>query len=271
MKRILALNAGPASVRLRTNDRAVAEFLERRYSEYLNDSDPGAMLDISVNSSLDFKNPTAFKIEADDSSLAARSSAASLEWDFKARRGKLEVAPMHLYFPIENTLRILFSRLELEAGATLVHAAAIIGKGFEKAALFPGRSGAGKSTLATEAAAAGAVALGDDLVVLVKSKNGWTVASTPFAGVDSPRPHNRNAPLGMIAFLGGRGGTELKPVRTTEAAAALAACIPFPDALRGRSGKTALGLAAEAVKSVPVFRANRLKGEDPAPLWEAAR
>jgi len=270
MNGLFTLRVGPAMICLSAGSDEIAQFLHQRYSAHIVRTASDALLEIRFNPALDFKNPTAFKIEADDSTLSARSSAASLEWDFQKRRGMLETAPVYLYFPIENSLRILFSRLELEYEATLVHAAAAVGKGRRKAALFPGRSGAGKSTLSKAAEDSGATALGDDIVAIFKNENGWFAAGTPFAGVESPRPPYLSAPLGMIAFLGGRGKTELKPIGSAEAAAALAASIPFSDALSGTSGKTALRLAADAAKTIPVFRASYELGGDPSPLWEHA-
>ncbi len=264
------LQTGGIRLSLATEEPVIRDFLKERYGAFFLDEETRKRLEIKFDKTL-HRSATDFKITFDGSSLTATSNAARLTWNAKKENGTLEVADIYIYFPIENALRILLSRLAAGCSSLLVHAAAVLGAGCIKAAVFPGTSGAGKTTLATAAAEHGAAVLGDDLVFLVKRKGTWFAESSPFTGLDTPRPEKLSAPLGCIGLLGGRGKTCMEPVSPPRAAAALVASIPFPKALEPAEAKLVLDRTADAAGSTMVCRASYLAGSDPSPLWEECR
>ncbi len=82
---------------------------------------------------------------------------------------------------LEYFLRIACALLAHHAGGLLVHAAGLQVSG--AVYLFIGQSGSGKSTVV--ALSEGAVALGDDLILLRPTSDGWQAYGTPFWNLDA--------------------------------------------------------------------------------------
>ncbi|MCS6842790.1 MAG: hypothetical protein NZ528_00470 [Caldilineales bacterium] len=82
-------------------------------------------------------------------------------------------------------LRAVLAVLAFEAGGLLVHAAGFLRRG--RAVLLTGRSGIGKSTsVRVSAGLPDTVALGDDLILLMPTADGWWAHGTPFWNPEAP-------------------------------------------------------------------------------------
>lgn len=83
---------------------------------------------------------------------------------------------------VENFLRVAFAHLALAAGGVLIHAAGVVRNG--RAYVFFGPSGSGKTT--ATAMSAGSLVLSDDLLLIVREKDGFRATSVPFRGLVTP-------------------------------------------------------------------------------------
>lgn len=124
----------------------------------------------------------------------------------------------------ENFLRVIYAWMCLERQALLVHACGVI-RG-EAGYVFFGPSGDGKTTT-TRLSLAYSV-LSDDLVILKQAAGEWRVYGVPFRGdlPEAPRS-NRNAPLRGIFTLVKDIEHHIEPLKSFEAVARLASCVPF--------------------------------------------
>lgn len=100
-------------------------------------------------------------------------------------------------YTIDHTLRILFGLLAPRHDALMLHSCGIISGGV--ANVFAGQSGAGKSTLAS--LAGDRPLLSDEHVLVRRSGDGWSAASTPFWGSYAKPGPARQAPLARLWSL----------------------------------------------------------------------
>jgi len=133
--------------------------------------------------------------------------------------------PDELAGVVENLLRILVAYALLARGGALVHGAGVA-RG-DRAGLFFGVSGAGKTTLSRLAHAAGRRILSDDMLALVPEAGGVRALSAPFAGEFRDASRHKGLDLDGIFRLRQAPRHALRPLRRSEALAALVVCTPF--------------------------------------------
>ena len=134
-----------------------------------------------------------------------------------------------------NLLRVLAAYRLLDAGGALLHSAAVADRG--AGTLFVGRSGAGKSTVARQALARGLGVLSDELAALTPAPGGAAVSALPFAGdLEPARRPAPPLPLARVLLLAQARRDALVPVSAAQAVAAAAACAPWINADRHRTG-----------------------------------
>ncbi|MEJ2369108.1 MAG: hypothetical protein P8Z49_12410 [Acidobacteriota bacterium] len=115
---------------------------------------------------------------------------------------------------MENYLRWVVSDLAIERGAFILHAAGLLRN--SRAYLFFGHSGAGKSTVT--ALSEGCQVLSDDLVLLVKTDEGFKATTTPFWGTFPQSAKD----TGLYPVAGLFRLRQSKDVKTTPVSGALA-------------------------------------------------
>lgn len=152
---------------------------------------------------------------------------------------------------LEYYLRIVMAALAYQRGGLLVHGAALVLDG--QAHLFIGQSGSGKSTVV--ALSPHAVALGDDLVLLRPTAQGWQAYGTPFWNWQAGQRAGQTSQgaLRGIYKLVQSPEVRLEPLPRAAAVAELAANCPIvndvPEWWPGL-----LGVCRELASAVPVQR-----------------
>ena len=126
----------------------------------------------------------------------------------------------------ENALRVLLALALIRRGGLLLHAAGVVRSG--RATVLFGRSGSGKSTVAR--LARGRPVLGDDLVALARTDDGWVAHATPFGGGAARRRASRSARLGSLLRLRHGSSFELRPLTPAAAVAELLQSTVLPAA-----------------------------------------
>lgn len=128
----------------------------------------------------------------------------------------------------ENAARYLVARVAAESGGAALHGAGVIRNG--RAFVFAGPSRSGKSTAV--ALSGGAVSLGDDYAVLLRTPRGWEVPAVPFDNSErAPTYEGPPAPLGLVCRLHQAPSPKLARRQGPLAHASLAASLAFPWAL----------------------------------------
>ncbi len=152
---------------------------------------------------------------------------------------------------MENYLRWTVADLALDRDGFVLHSAGLVRAG--KAYIFFGHSGAGKSTAtAMSVEAKGALALSDDLVLLLKEGTVFKAATTPFWGTMPQKVKERGVyPLAAIFHL-----RQSPEVRTASLSPALAtgmvlSCCPFVASTSRRTTRL-VPLVEDLCRSVPV-------------------
>jgi hypothetical protein len=268
MERAVNLQAGGVLLTIRTAEHLIEKHVSERYGAFVVREHAESVLTVAFDETLDFSDPSNFKVSLAGGTLAASSSAARLEWDIAQGGGMLTLMREHIAFPFENVLRILLGRLTAFGEGLLVHSAGVKPKGSERVAVICGPSGSGKSTIAEQAAQHGHYVLGDDLVFLVRRSGAWLAETSPFADPYGPPPARMEGPLGCIGHLSGRKRTERGHMAAPAAIASLVASLPFSRAFCPEATRRVLEKAADAGGSADVYRMGYRLGDDPAPLWE---
>jgi hypothetical protein len=136
-------------------------------------------------------------------------------------RGELVMRPQG---DMENFLRVLFAWLCIDHDGLLIHASGVIWQ--DKGYVFFGPSGSGKTTLAR--LSLDRTVLSDDLVIVKKDKGVFRLCGVPFRGdfPEAPR-NNASANLRGLFALAKDEANFVVPLSKPEAAARLAACVPF--------------------------------------------
>lgn len=123
---------------------------------------------------------------------------------------------------IEYGLRCLFAFMVFNSGGILLHASGIVID--QTGYLFIGKSGAGKSTIVRNSY--DKEILGDDMLAVFPSENGWNVMATPFTnpGLQSVKP--KKVHLGNLYYLRKSLSTYSEEISSSEALAELVANVP---------------------------------------------
>jgi hypothetical protein len=165
---------------------------------------------------------------------------------------------------LENYLRWVIADLALEREGFVVHSAGLVRAGL--AYLFFGHSGAGKSTAtALSVESAGALALSDDLVLILKQPDGYAAVATPFWGSLPQQAKVRGTyPLAGLYSLRQAPEVALNPIAPGLATGMLLSCCPFvSDAARRM--QHLLPMVENICRRVPVYELSFRK--DPS-FWE---
>lgn len=169
-------------------------------------------------------------------------------YDFSSQQGELLMRPGG--YP-ENFLRALYAWLGVEHGSLLLHSSGVVHKG--RGYVFFGASGSGKTTITR--LSVGDFILSDDLVMLRRqpgTPSSVAVYGTPFRGdfAEAPRLNTSAKLCGLYALVKDQVH-ELRPINREQAAAMLAACVPFVMSRPDSAGRV-LELCQRIVDAQPV-------------------
>jgi hypothetical protein len=165
---------------------------------------------------------------------------------------------------LENYLRWVIADLALEHDGFVIHSAGLVRGG--RAHLFFGHSGAGKSTAtALSVESAGAVALSDDLVLVLKRFDGYVAVATPFWGSLPQQVKERGTyPLAGLYSLRQAPEVAMNLIAPGLAAGMVLSCCPFVSDAARRMERL-LPLVEHLCREVPVYELFFKK--DPS-FWE---
>jgi hypothetical protein len=166
-----------------TGERALTELLFQRYEGFISEQPPHFTLRAVINSSAIQSGPlevtpSPITIERRGRRYLLSGDQCSADYDETSRTGVITL-PRNLT-SLDLLLKVLFAHYLLDEDAFFVHACAV-GRP-EGGDLFFGPSGSGKSTLAGLAAQTGAVVLADELVIVRRRGDAFTIHGTPFWG-----------------------------------------------------------------------------------------
>lgn len=136
------------------------------------------------------------------------------------------VHPRHK-LAIENALRVLYSLLLMRHDGLLLHAAGVVRDPGATVAF--GSSGSGKTTVARMAR--GRALLGDDLVALRRTRDGWCASATPFGGELAKGRRNRTARLHELFRLRQGAAFGVRPMAGARGVSELLQSVVLPAAL----------------------------------------
>lgn len=124
-----------------------------------------------------------------------------------------------------NVLHATIAWRIVDRGGLLLHAASAVldGRGF----VLVGAEGAGKSTWARGMAASGAIALGDDIALVLPSASGFELCGSPLRAREFDGGSPGRWPLAAILLPRHAAEPSLSPVSNLEIHATLAANLPF--------------------------------------------
>ena len=226
----LTLEVGGLAVRLEGIPGPLVVPLAERYHPFLSDAPPlhSLRLESGDPAYLEFVPYSYLQLEE----RPADGGRVLASHDFAAWRAG-EIGRLRLCDPVsvkpslqavENYMRWVFADLALARGGFVFHAAGLVRDG--RARVFFGPSGAGKSTVVS--LCPGLTVLSDDLVLLLRSEDGWHAATTPFAGTLPQQAKDRAVyPLAGLYRLTQSAAHELRPVPLHVAVGMVAACCPF--------------------------------------------
>lgn len=214
----------PVTLDLTNCDRDLRARLAEKYADFIVPAQAPIQISISVEPG------TKFLPFAPTWQVRTSQQNGRLNFESHYEKGWVERGSRHAELVMreegdpENFLRVIYAWMCLERQALLVHACGVI-RG-EAGYVFFGPSGDGKTTTASLSSAF--IVLSDDLVILKQAAGEWRVYGVPFRGdlPEAPRS-NRNAPLRGIFSLVKDTNHHIEPLKSFEAVARLAACVPF--------------------------------------------
>lgn len=162
------LSSPGVSLRLITDDAAIADRVEERLGPHLSDGISDAELVLDAAHVADARwDPDLYGRLAGDV-LRIEQSGGIGEFDLHTRRGRIAVASHVEYFHnyIENALRMILVELAERTGMRICHTAALAEPATKQAWLFHGPSGSGKTTSTEMALGAGWLPINDDLAFI---------------------------------------------------------------------------------------------------------
>ncbi len=203
-------DAGPRSGR-RGKEPAMAARLRARYAPYVfSGGTPDAVFQVSPKP-LRRRVPSDVGLRFDGATLRLERSDFLAAYEPSRGQGRLETADNPYSF--DSFLRVFMSWLLPRSGGMLAHAASLArdGAGY----LFPAVSGGGKSTLTRTAGPA--EALSDELSLVLRDKDGYALAGSPFWGELACRSRPVEVPLKGIYFLEKGPRPAVRPLPKTQA------------------------------------------------------
>jgi len=166
-----------------TGNRALTALLSQRYAGFFSDLPPRFTLTAVIDPTSTQGKP--LEVTANPITIKRRDhryhlfgDQCSADFDLTSRTGVITL-PLNLT-SLDLLLKVLYAHYLLEEDAFFVHACAV-GRP-EGGDLFFGPSGSGKSTLAELAAKTGAAVLADELVIVRRRGDTFSIHGTPFWG-----------------------------------------------------------------------------------------
>lgn len=181
----ISFAVGGLTIAVASDDRRLAQALARRYEPWLVEGPSLCRVQVRCGQGPRLPgrpSPAAYF----DPDRACHLQAPGYHGVIAAdgRSGALELAVAD-EADADYFLRAALALLAFEAGGLLVHGAGFLRRG--QAVLLTGRSGIGKSTsVRVSAGLPDTVALGDDLILLMPTADGWQAFGTPFWNPEAP-------------------------------------------------------------------------------------
>ncbi len=253
------VSVGGIAVQFSGLSEALLPAAQERYSPFLSDEPPlhTVVLYDGPEHYLDMAEDGFMRVEERDFPegriMVSHDFAAF--WPAGASAGTLRVS---VAFPLskvlsamENYLRWCVADLAIERGGFVLHSAGLVLEG--KAYVFFGHSGAGKSTATTlSLEGRGALALSDDLVLLLREGDRFLAAATPFQGSMAQRVKEKGlCPLAGLFHLRQSAEVGTLPLARAAAVGMLLSCCPFV-ADPGRRSEYLLPIVEDLCRAVPV-------------------
>ena len=149
---------------------------------------------------------------------------------------------------VENFYRLMCSLMAVRNGGFLFHAAGIVKE--DKAYVFFGPSGSGKSTAAGFSKGAGI--LSDDMIILRKTRKGFSASGTPFKGTPTTGNINATFPVAGMFRLVKAGEVSVEKLHRALGMSEVICSIPLLE--ENPDKERILSLVEEMVRQVPVAR-----------------
>jgi hypothetical protein len=224
------LDIAGLGIKIRSNSSIVLDGLEKRYKNFILSDACKEIFQIEIetlqNKFFLFESKEPILSYSQTGRLSITTHACFGDFLLQDWTGTIKIdAQAELKTILNETeylLRCLYAFMVFSSGGLLVHASGIV---IEKLGyIFIGKSGAGKSTIIRNSKDKDI--LGDDMLVVYPSSNGWFVMSTPFTNPDLHGIKPNRARLGKINYLRKSLSTYSEEVTTSEAVAELAANVP---------------------------------------------
>ena len=247
----LSLTIGDVSLPLRFDDGFVRGAVEEKWRGFLSPVGEEWAVEISSSPTLGILgDPLApLSVRKEGPVLRFESPFFRGEWRGPGEGGSVVVSSDRRYLDcsLENSLRFLFSVAALPRGGVLIHAAAVIHRGLERALLFFGDSGTGKTSVSALAVSLGHLCMSDDLVMMGRRGRRPVVYSTPFRGeLNHLEGGSRAVPIAGLFGLVPSKENGVVPLAGAEAVSRVVSSVPF---MEGR-GREAYGRLMEAVGEI---------------------
>jgi hypothetical protein len=176
----------PARLKLTGATGEIKEGFNKRYSKFKTyDSKYAYKIELKFSGSVSCSRNISYKFEGSVCRITGRGM--EVEFSEKATCGRV-FGDIHI---LDSLLRIIYSRMLINQGGFLIHAAASAGE------LYTGPAGSGKTT----SVRGDENMLGDDIIALKKTNGRWRIFSTPFTGEFEGLVENTSEKLNRINIL----------------------------------------------------------------------
>jgi hypothetical protein len=256
-----ALTVGPLRVIVAADEPAVHQALRAAYRSFTVGSEPVPhTLTVRVTY-LPGPAPAAWPFTFDDGVLHFTAAHGLGQIDVRRSAAQVSLTAPHPFEPVDYVVRAALALLAFEADGLLFHAAGLARRGVGYG--FFGYSGSGKTTVAR--VSTDAVALNDDLVVLLPHVDRWEMAATPFSNPTQVSPGGPQiVPLAALYRLVQNRSVFVEPLESAAAVAEVIASSPVVCADPDRTFDL-LARAERLVTAVPVQRLHFLPD---ASFWQ---
>lgn len=228
---VLSVAVGPVSVRFDGLPGRWLGELTERYTPFLHGGQPLHRVAVQLGEAAYLQPSADGFLRVEESTHAEGEVLLSLDFaGFRpaAGDGVLRVSRPesleHISGALENYLRWVVADLALARSGFVLHSAGLVRGG--RAYLFFGHSGAGKSTVC--GLSEGATLLSDDLVLVMRSWDGFGACTTPFRGTLAQGAKARGQfPVAGAFRLRQSTGVKVAPVPLGLAVGMVLSCCPF--------------------------------------------
>lgn len=251
----IGLQIADIPLQLNCADQKLLAGIQQQYYKFIYRMDQRLItLDIHLSDDLRFPNPDGSDHffnhqQFSDNCCFVNSNYFTGFTDIDKNYGKLIIDSENPLAWLEHFLRIVFAVLALKDGAILFHGAGIIKNGHGY--IFFGPSGVGKSTVTNFSP--DCTILGDDMIVLKKVNNSYTVYASPFNKEDNEVIlTNSHAPIHGFYRLIQDHKTYLEKLNPAQGMAEQLACIP-PVNRNYHGSQVAMDFCMELQHHIPCY------------------